>query len=289
MPRIRVDPEHLYALADQLQYFASVLYDQHARLSNAWNRSRIWGWEGHHRAQVESLWGYAQGQFSALAERLLGLARFLRDRAMAFEEADAAGMTSIHRAAEQAAALWSATTPLLAQAAAFAPPRSAEIGLDLLDVLAPTRTDLRAFSRFVKVPHLREWLRPFVRDARRRPWPRLRWAFSPGVTFLLEVVSEDDYSWKGYANAGIRTLLDWGAEHGHLIKGFSVPKAVLTLPVLGVHILGSESMRSQLDQIEKYATPNVDDILDTWRQPNLRNLLKLVPGVKMLVDPPLVY
>lgn len=289
MPRIRVDPEHLYALADQLQYFANVLYDQRARLSNAWNRLRIWGWEGHHRVQAEALWGHTQERSEVLAEYLLDLARFLRDRAMAFEKADAAGMTSIHRAAEQAAALWSAGSPLLAQAAAFAPPRSAEIGLDLLGILAPTRTDLRAFSRFVKIPHLRDWLRPFVRDARHRPWPRLRWVFSPGVTLLLEVVSEDDYSWKGYANAGIRALLDWGAEHGHLIKGVSVPKAMLTLPILGVHLFGSESMRSQLAQIEKYSTPNVDDILDAWRQPDLRNLLKLVPGVKMLVDPPSAY
>ncbi|HIP87468.1 MAG TPA: hypothetical protein EYH27_03415 [Anaerolineales bacterium] len=277
MPRILVDPDLLYALAEQLNYVAVVLHDRQAHLSRAWSRLRTWHWEGHHRARAEWLWGQARRQFGALAEHLFSLARFLRDRAAAFEEADVIGVASIDRAAEQAAVLRSAV--------AF-PSRLAEIGLDLLGVLAPTRTDLHTFSRFVKIPHVKDWLRPFVRDARRRPWPKLRPVFSPGVTFLLEVVSEDDYSWKGFVNAGIRTLLDWGAEHGHLIKGISVPKAVLTLPILGVRILGSESMRSQLDRIEKYSTPNVDDILDAWRRPSLRNFLKLVPGIKMLVDPP---
>jgi len=175
--------------------------------------------------------------------------------------------------------------------------RPAAVVSDLLDVLSPGRTDLRAFSRFVGVSRLNDWLRPFVRDARRRPWPRLRWAFHPATGYILEVISGADYSWKGFANASLHTLsswMSWGAERigikpSRFVKGAPVAQAALTAPLLYVRLFGSETKRAELDQIEHYSTPDVDDIIGAWHRPSVRSLLKLIPGIKMLVDPPPAY
>lgn len=106
------------------------------------------------------------------------------------------------------------------------------------------------------------------------------WGLVPYAGLALDVAKGDDYSWKGFANVALRTPLQLGA------KAVKAKKAILTVPILHVRLFGSERQQHELKQAEKYLYTDVDDILDAWRSPDAKNMLKLIPGLRVFIDPP---
>lgn len=99
MRRIRVDPDHLRELAHRFYETADALQALRSRLSVAWERLDVGGWEGEHRNQVEPQWWQAQTRLNVLSEQAAALSHFLNERAARFEEADRAGMAAVGQVA----------------------------------------------------------------------------------------------------------------------------------------------------------------------------------------------
>jgi len=87
--RIRVIPNALQALAAQWRQVSVGLGDVRWRVQHAWASL---DWEVRNSASLENLVILAQRQAQALEEEAARLARFLDDRAVAFEQADREGM-----------------------------------------------------------------------------------------------------------------------------------------------------------------------------------------------------
>lgn len=96
MARILVEPDYLRNLSAQWQQLATDLRATSGRLSGA-----FYGldWEVRQSASVEGDWQSARGRAEMLAGRAEELARYLSQKAQAFEEADYAGSTAVGQVA----------------------------------------------------------------------------------------------------------------------------------------------------------------------------------------------
>jgi len=144
--RILVVPETLRAQAVQLRQAALRLEELQQQVQCAWARL---DWEVRGQAQVEALFTQARRQAIALQEEAERLARFVLERAAAFEEADAAGSASLAQTAAAFHAL-SATEGMVLPIAATFPAERAE-GYARLGALLPG-VPLTPLIRLTRVP-----------------------------------------------------------------------------------------------------------------------------------------
>ncbi len=110
--RIRVIPSELRAMAALWQQAAQRLEEVNLQVQQAWSNL---DWEVRQEAALEALIIQARRQALALQEEARRLARFLEERATAFEQADQEGVTLLSQVAGvwmAASGRWTATQPL---------------------------------------------------------------------------------------------------------------------------------------------------------------------------------
>jgi uncharacterized protein YukE len=95
MMRIRVDPVDLQELARQFSAASSALHRLEVRLSSSWSALDVGGWEGEHRRLVEAKWWEAQTQMNELTDQAEMFSTLLTGKAIRFEDADQASLTSV--------------------------------------------------------------------------------------------------------------------------------------------------------------------------------------------------